>query len=425
MRPEFDSRSGRLVIVDTSVSVVYNLIHLKKDMDKIHNYEKRLKRTLERIRESEELSKKNKDLILKFHNYCFSEGVGCAKTERYVYDCFNFAKMIKRRLDTLSKDELQEFVAMIEMNQWSPNTKHCFKIMIRKFYRFVEGITEKGVYPEKVRWLKTNVKNCKQKLPSELLNESEIERMINSTDNKRDKAFISVLYETGCRIGEIGHLKIKEIEFDEYGARLNVLGKTGARIIRIVQSSPYLLEWINNHPLKDNPDTFVWIGKTTKKLLSYGRLTDIIKKLGKRAGIKKRVHAHLFRHSRATYLAGYLTEAQMKKYLGWAQASKMAGVYVHLNGKETEDAILKLHGIKKEEQKEESKLKPKTCSRCKTINESTNKNCKHCGLILDEKKAQETIQKDIERDRADNIMNQLVKDPEILELIKKKLSNSL
>jgi integrase/recombinase XerD len=186
-------------------------------MDKIHNYKKRLERTLERIKNSEEISKTNKDLILRFHNYCFSEGVGCAKTERYVYDAFTFAKWIKKDLDTLNKNELQEFVAKLEMNEWSPNTKHCFKIMIRKFYRYVEGITEKGIYPERVRWLKSNVKNCQRKLPSELLNEDEIERMINSTGNNRDKALISVLYETGCRIGEVGHLCIKEIEFDENG----------------------------------------------------------------------------------------------------------------------------------------------------------------------------------------------------------------
>jgi len=113
-------------------------------MDKIHNYKKRLERTLERVKESKEFSKENKDLILKFHNYCFSEGVGCAKTERYVYDAFTFAKWIKKRLDTLNKNELQEFIAKLEMKEWSPNTKHCFKIMIRKLYRFIEGIDEKG-----------------------------------------------------------------------------------------------------------------------------------------------------------------------------------------------------------------------------------------------------------------------------------------
>jgi len=187
-------------------------------MNEIHNYKKRLENTLKRINLSTEISKINKKLILNFHNYCFSEGIGCAKTERYIYDCFTFAKSFKKRLDILSKEELQKFVAQIEMNDWSPNTKHSFKIMIRKFYKFVEGITERGVYPEKVRWLKSNVKNCQQKLPSELLTEDEIEKMINSTDNFRDKSLVAVLYETGCRIGEIGNLKIKEIEYSgEYG----------------------------------------------------------------------------------------------------------------------------------------------------------------------------------------------------------------
>ena len=74
----------------------------------------------------------------------------------------------------------------------------------------------------------------------------------------------------------------------------------------------------------------------------------------------------------------------------------MASVYVHLSGRNTDEALLKVHG--KVIIKEESEMKfldPKECSRCKTINEPTNKFCKLCGNILDEKIREEIIKKDV------------------------------
>lgn len=43
--------------------------------------------------------------------------------------------------------------------------------------------------------------------------------------------------ESCCRIGEILSLKIKNIQFDEYGIVLTVNGKTGMRRVRIIDSA--------------------------------------------------------------------------------------------------------------------------------------------------------------------------------------------
>lgn len=44
-------------------------------------------------------------------------------------------------------------------------------------------------------------------------------------------------------------------------------------------------------------------------------------------------------------MANYLTEAQMNDYFGWVQGSGMPSVYVHLSGRDVDDAILKANGI--------------------------------------------------------------------------------
>ncbi|MEA3378864.1 MAG: hypothetical protein U9Q69_04460 [Nanoarchaeota archaeon] len=49
----------------------------------------------------------------------------------------------------------------------------------------------------------------------------------------------------------------------------------------------------------------------------------MIRKLFKEAGVDKKHNPHTFRHSRASYLANYLTEFQMNQYFGWVQGSDM------------------------------------------------------------------------------------------------------
>jgi len=55
-------------------------------MADIHRYQKRLDRTLERIRISDVISQHNKDLIIKYHQTCLIEGLNVAKTERDLYN---------------------------------------------------------------------------------------------------------------------------------------------------------------------------------------------------------------------------------------------------------------------------------------------------------------------------------------------------
>ncbi len=385
----------------------------------IHNYKKRLERTLENIQKSNEILDENRKIIIRFHDSCFSEGLSVCKIERYLYDLFRLAKMMDKSFSEANKEDLQKVMAVIEKKEWSPNSKQTFKIMMKKFYKWFEGNGEE--YPEKIKWLKATLKNNHKKLPDELLTEEEIEKLIRACQSQRDKALFATLAESGCRIGEIANLKIKDVFFDEYGGKISVTGKTGARIVRLVNSSPYLHEWINNHPYNNNRENYLWINLKGKPV-TYTRIASILKNSSRRAGINKRVHPHLLRHSRATYLAGYLTEAQMKDYLGWVQASKMAGIYVHMNGRDTDKAVLKLNGIKVDEERKEQKLQPKHCLRCKTMNEVTNRFCKICGFVLDQEEANKIIENDLKRNQADELMNKLVNDPEVLDLIRKKLS---
>src|SRR5208283_6213305 len=186
-------------------------------------------------------------------------------------------------------------------------------------------------------------------------------KLAETANNIRDKAFVLVLYETGCRIGELLTLRLKNITFDQYGAVLRVNGKTGDRRVRIISSAPILASWIELHPTGKSPESMLWYSnwrnpKKRMKNLSHGTTYLILKELAKKAGIQKRIYPHLFRHSRATALANKLTESQMKEHFGWVQGSDMASTYVHLSGRDVDNALLKLQGLVQVEETKSEKL---------------------------------------------------------------------
>jgi len=383
----------------------------------IHDYDKKLNSVVNKIKNST-ISKRDKDLILNFQNICFSEGIGKAKITRYLYDLCKIAELTTKDLDVCCKEDIQDIIAKLEQTDYAYETKRGFKIVIKKFYKWLRKTEDS--YPDEVRWIKTTAKIEKQRLPDELLTEQDILNLIQNADKTRDKAFISVLYESGCRIGEIATIKIKNITFDTYGAKITVFGKTGSRPVRLVASSPYLLSWINEHPSSTDPDSYVWLSQK-KELICYGRIKDILRNVAKRAGIKKKINPHSFRHARATYLAKRLSDSQLKSVMGWTQSSKMSAIYVHLSQRDSDDAILELNGIKRENE-EKSAIQQKKCIRCLHANKATSKFCEICGMVLDQDEADKIVKTDLEKDKINIFMNELAKDPEFMNLVKKKLN---
>ncbi len=386
----------------------------------IHNYERAYEKSKERIANSKEISEENKKYIFGFCNYLLSEGIGVAKINRYLCDLIRLNRHYKKDFKEANKEDLRKVVSLVIQEPISEETKKGFKIMLRKFYCYLRGFEEKGVYPDEVKWMKMELGTKHRKLPEELITEDEAKAIVQACTNIRDKALIASLAESGCRISEIGTMKVKHVSFEEYGARLSVTGKTGARKILIINSAPYLQEWINSHPNNFNPDSYLWVN-SNNELLCYNRITAILKKAARKAGIKKRIHPHLLRHSRATQLASIMSDAQMKNYMGWTQSSKMAGIYIHMSGKDADSAILKANNIEIPKEVKDPKLKPIPCLRCKSQNPATHKFCNKCGFVLNQEAANEVLAIESTKPSIDLIMNAIMKDSRVLAIVQEKM----
>lgn len=380
----------------------------------LYDHEKSLKATEERIRASN-ISRLNKQLIFEFESYCFAEGLSTARVLKHLTELKLLADMAGNDFQNITRQEMMKLVEHIERMKRAERTKQDYKKLIRKFFKWMDKA-------DLVDWIKISRKDSK-KLPEDLLSEEEIEKLINACEHPRDRALVASLYESGARISELGNLKIKHVKFDQYGAVLIVDGKTGMRRVRIIFSSPYLATWLENHPFRDNPEAFVWVGIGTvgrNVPLQYGAIRMHLKRIAEKAGIKKRIHPHLFRHSRSTHLAKHLTEAQMKQYLGWVQGSNMAAIYVHLSGRDVDNALLKMHGIFTEETNN-VQMSPKQCTRCTTMNAPTTKFCSKCGIALDIKTALEIEEKS--SDVTMDFMQAAKSDPKIVDFMKMLLQS--
>jgi integrase len=387
--------------------------------DDLYNLKERLQSKVAQIERKEDISKHNKTKILEFKEFCFVNGIGSARTLRYLYDLPKLAALLGKNLENAKREDIEAVIHDMESSEYSPRTKLDFKASVKRFYKWLNGGEE---YPECVRWIKTGMRKNNDTLPADLLTEDEAKKLIQACQNPRDRAIVALLWESGCRVGELLTLHIKHASFGENLTRITVHGKTGSRRVPLIDSTPYLAEWLDNHPARDEPDAPLWVGIGTvgrSKRLEYAALRKMLRSVAGKAGIKKKVNPHNFRHSRATMLANHLTEAQMNQYFGWATGSDMPSTYVHLSGRDVDDAILKMRGLSKAEDEEvESSLAPKPCPRCSLTNKATGKFCTRCGAILD---VQTAVAMQDEIEDLDKRFSTLLQDDDVQKLLMRKM----
>lgn len=314
----------------------------------------------------------------------------------------SLSRMLGKNWHDCTRSDIDELVYNI-MKKYSngdgqeTNTSSDHKKILKIFFRWFKlgsrDFTEVGD-PEETKRVK--IKKVKDKIIREdLITESDLTRLLYACkENQRDRALIDCQSEAGTRPGEILNLLIKHVKFDDYGAVLHVDGKTGTRTVRLIRSSPNLSKWLDVHPFRDNPESPVWImlaKKQSGKMLSYAAANKVLKRRADIAGLSKRVHMNLFRHSEATKSAMFLTEAQMRGRHGWSTSSRMPARYVHLVNADVDEAILSHYGIVKEEKTKQ--ILPKKCNICDNMNSPESKLCAKCSRPLDLKIATEIDEK--------------------------------
>jgi integrase/recombinase XerD len=301
------------------------------------------KRNIEKILANSRISQANRDILKNYDTYGKLQQLTLGTRTMRLINLQQLALFINKDFKAMIKADIENYFSSIgELKHKTLTVKGAF---VKSFFKWLFNSDE---YPPNVRWIKTSAKSIDNKLPEDLLTKDEINSMVEATDNLRDKVLILMLYESACRIGEIANLRLKDIVFDEYGAAIVVNGKTGMRRLRLIECALDLSQWVNNHPNNDDRNAHLFMSFSSKNFgegLHIAALGKIVRNLAKKANINKKVHPHLFRHTRLTELAKDFTESELKVIAGWTGSSRMAGVYVHLSGGDIEKKMLEKHGL--------------------------------------------------------------------------------
>lgn len=301
-----------------------------------------------------------------------------------------------------------------EGNAWI-TTYNNRQMVFLKFFRWLYNPNEpdstKRTTPLCMAGVKRLVKREKTSYkPSDIWDERDVSIFLKYCPNKRDRCYYSMAFDMSARPHEILSLRIKDIKFcitDNKKQYVEVRipdGKTGSRVTVLIDSIPYLKEWLLEHPHSSNPDSYIFIIKNGSRLTYEGlasRCTfyeknyypgllsdsstievDTPDKAIIRNLLTKPWNLYVLRHSALTKKSQVLTEANLRSHAGWTASSKMPQVYVHLSG-EHNDAILEKHGIvTKDVREKDTILKGIECPNCQEVNKRDSKLCHQCRMIL-------------------------------------------
>jgi len=383
---------------------------------------------LKRIEEAN-ISHRNKELITQFHNYMFSKNCGPLRVVKLSSQLRRICPKLQKNLDKLNRLDLTGLISLYKQDiSLSDATKSDYKRVLKQFFKwFKEEDPRVDSKNDNIRYeankfykfIETEVSTgykLKQADPNTIISDDDCMQLLEfGCRTVREKAFVSLLHESGCRIGEFLNIKIGDIEVKESHAEIRVNGKTGMRIIFIAKSIPHLLRHLDVHPYKENKQSYLWLSEAQHNRyepIKHRGSQKLIDKCFERAKLEKKHNLHWFRHSRSTILAPKLTESMLCKYMGWSIGSRQVRTYSHLSVKQLEDVMLTLNGIKS---KEDEIDKPVKCI-CGTLINQKERYCYKCfkplkveTVIQDQEIVNSEINKTVQ------FMMEMTKNPELLK----------
>ena len=348
----------------------------------IHNIDKSLEQTIERINN---LSENNRNIILSFKRQLEKTGLSNTRILFYLIRLNKICNTIKKGLDKVTKEDIEDFVIRIEKNkEYSEWTKAGYKKTIKKFFKWYKPDID-------LDWLKTTPKKSKLKDPV-ILTKEEILTIFQIANGLREKALASFMYESGCRSpDELLNMVVSDVVFNDVGAKVKLTsGKVGSRNILVISCVPHLKAWIENEHPNPKPNSYLWTRKGADRVLGYASLLKLVRKWRKKAKITKKITPYTFRRTRYTHLANKIPTPALYSYMGQVQGSKVIDRYVKLSGEDTDEAIMSFYGLANPKNKD---IKAKFCSRCGKQNPPELEYCNICNSPLTEKAKLEVEEK--------------------------------
>jgi integrase len=333
------------------------------------------------------------------------------------------SKVLSKESTDITRDDVQMFLERCRkdetadpLHKWI-GTYNLKLVILLQFFKWLYDPDNPDPKSRKAPSIIAGLKRYRRKeesiyTPDDLWTEEDDLLFLKYVSNVRDRCYHMVSRDTACRPSELLNTRISQLNFKTVAngrqyASLVVSGKTGAREVVLTNSLPYLKDWLNQHPLKDNPEAYIFCSladRNRNKRLSEEALYHVYRyykfvyfpallqkdetevpgydKEHIRLLLKKPFTPYLRRHIGLSQKARQIHEAELRQYSGWSKNSMMHKRYVHWFNNQGSNAVLKAEGLISDESSGIEKLRPVYCSNCNEANTKNAQWCAKCGMIL-------------------------------------------
>ena len=247
---------------------------------------------------------------------------------------------------TVTLEQLDQFAGQLREEGIQARSVARILSGVRSFYRFLT--LEKEVEQDPTELLESP--QIGKHLP-EVLSVEEIDSIISVIDVSkpegiRDRAIIEVLYGCGLRISELCNLRISQLYLEDKYIRVKGKGSKERLVPIEGVAIDRVREWLVTRmdcKVKPSEEDYVFVSLTRGSRLSRISLFVYIKDYAERAGIKKNISPHTFRHSFATHLLeGGANLRAIQMMLGHEDISTTE-IYMHIDKSKLRTEILEHH----------------------------------------------------------------------------------
>jgi integrase/recombinase XerD len=278
--------------------------------------------------------------IKDFKNYLKLErGLSENSIEAYLRDIGKLSEYCRGlesplSVESVSPDIITAF--LVTLNQFGLSAHSQARIIsgIKSFYKYL--LLEKRVNDDPTVLI--DAPKLGRKLP-DTLDLHEIDALIAAIDHSkpegaRNRAIIEVLYSSGLRVSELTNLKMSNL-FLETGF-LRVVGKgnkerlvpIGSEAIKYLEI--YFKESRSPKKIKKGEEDIVFLNRNGSRL-SRVMIFTLIKNITARAGLRKKVSPHTFRHSFATHLIEGGADLRAVQEMLGQESITTTEIYTHLD----------------------------------------------------------------------------------------------
>lgn len=238
-----------------------------------------------------------------------------------------------QKLNDIEIDDINAYILQLIKTKDISASQQNQRINAIKFYY------EKVLHREKAYY---NIERPRKenKLP-DVLSKLEIKRIIESCINLKHKCVISLIYSSGIRRNELISLRLKDI--DSKRMLIKVCSGKGKKDRYTILSSE-LLKLLRVYFKQYKPKEWLFEGPGNSPY-SSSSIAKILKKSALNAGIKRRVHIHMLRHSFATHLLEQGTNIRIIQELLGHENIQTTELYTHIASHNLQGVINPIDGL--------------------------------------------------------------------------------